>query len=233
MCVFYNILMFSVLRAKSSVQSPQTNSHSDPASAGEESQPKIIDPSTCLDGRKASLRVTDTPPSSVFRRAGIFSAKGGFRFAQHQPSSFFLLPSIWFLLTALWSSYPQISATRALYFILLSTGCISAGILWIRFSGKSILDFLLPANIFIVLLSLFSLITNIPSDSWTGGHGKGFMGFFGHQNVLASIILFTVPSVIMKLMSLVNRKSSSNFLLRNYQLLTTPPQADYSLFIFC
>jgi O-antigen ligase len=40
------------------------------------------------------------------------------------------------------------------------------------------------------------LSTNIPSDSWTGGHGKGFMGFFGHQNTLASVLLFTLPGVI-------------------------------------
>ena len=58
------------------------------------------------------------------------------------------------------------------------------------------LSFLLPANIIIIALSLFSLVTNIPSDSWTGGHGKGFMGFAGHQNTLASAILFTMPGLI-------------------------------------
>lgn len=108
----------------------------------------------------------------------------------------FLLSGLWFLLTTLWSSYPIVSATRALYYILISAGSISAGILWIRFSGKSVLDFLLPANIFIVVLALFSLISNIPSDSWTGGHGKSFMGFFGHQNQLGSLLLFTIPAVL-------------------------------------
>ena len=117
----------------------------------------------------------------------------------HHPLTIFLIPGIWFLLTSIWSSYPEISATRALYFILISTGCIAAGILWLRYSGKGVLDFLLPANIFIVLLCLFSLITNIPPDSWTGGHGKGFMGFFGHQNALASVLLFTMPGVLSKL----------------------------------
>jgi hypothetical protein len=107
----------------------------------------------------------------------------------------FLIPGLWFLLTTLWSSYPEVSASRALYFILISVGCISAGTLWLRYSQKGLFDFLLPANIFIVLLCLFSIITNIPSDSWTGGHGKGFMGFFGHQNLLASVLLFTLPSV--------------------------------------
>ncbi len=211
MCVFYIVLMFSVLRAKSSVQSPQTNSHSDPVSAGEESQPKIIDPSTCLAGRQASLRVTDS------KRSGMMWL-------------LFLIPGIWFLLTALWSSYPQISATRALYFILLSAGCISAGILWIRFSGKSILDFLIPANIFIVLLSLFSLITNIPSDSWTGGHGKGFMGFFGHQNLLASVILFTIPAVFAKLRRPVNSEQLKVNSIMNK--VKSPLTTDYSLLTF-
>jgi hypothetical protein len=86
-----------------------------------------------------------------------------------------------------------------LYFILISIGCISAGILWFRYSEKDLFDFLLPANILVVLLSLFSILTNIPSDSWTGGHGKGFIGFFGHQNLLASVLLFTLPSVCSKL----------------------------------
>jgi len=110
---------------------------------------------------------------------------------------------------------------------------MSAGILWQRYSGKGIFDFLLPANIFVVLLCLFSVITNIPSDSWTGGHGKGFIGFFGHQNLLASVILFTLPGVIFKLrskagvnsnQSSVNRNHNSNthyFLLTTHYLLLT------------
>ena len=64
----------------------------------------------------------------------------------------FLIPGLWFLSTSLWSSYPEISAARALYFILISTGCISAGVLWIRYSGKGIFDFLLPANVIVVLI---------------------------------------------------------------------------------
>jgi len=143
-------------------------------------------------------------PSTIFHKSFfLFSAKGGFRFTQYLPSSifhytsyFFLLPGLWFLLTSFWSSYPEISAVRALYFILISSGSIAAGILWTQFSPKNILGFLLPSNVIIILLCTFSLLTNIPSDSWTGGHGKGFMGFFGHQNLLASVILFTIPSVI-------------------------------------
>jgi O-antigen ligase len=59
-------------------------------------------------------------------------------------------------------------------------------------------SFLLPANIIIISLSFFALITNIPQDSWTGGHGKGFMGFASHQNTLASAIIFTLPGLIMQ-----------------------------------
>lgn len=108
----------------------------------------------------------------------------------------FVIPGIWFLITSIWSSYPVISATRSVYYILISAGCISAGILWKKFSSGGVFDFILPANIFIILLCLFSLITRIPSDSWTGGHGKGFMGFFGHQNTLASLLLFTLPAAL-------------------------------------
>ena len=122
-----------------------------------------------------------------------------------------LIPGVWFLLTALWSSYPMISAERALYFILISMGCISAGILWTKYSGNELLDFLLPANVLVVLLCIFSLITNIPSDSWMGGNHKGFMGFFGQQNLLASVLLFTMPVVFVKL----KRQVSSEQLIVN------------------
>jgi O-antigen ligase len=129
------------------------------------------------------------PSPLMLRRTGLPSS------IIHQPYFLFLLPGLWFLLTLLWSSYPEISALRALYFILISTGCISAGILWIRYSNKNIFDFLLPANLIVVLICVFSILTNIPSDSWTAGHGKGFIGFFGHQNLLASVLLFTLPVV--------------------------------------
>ena len=101
---------------------------------------------------------------------------------------------IWAALTSAWSDYPLITLTRSAYLIFISLGAVLGGCLWNNFYGNS-LGFLFPANVMIILLSLFSIITNIPSDSWTGGHGKGFMGFAGHQNTLASIILFTIPAV--------------------------------------
>jgi O-antigen ligase len=111
---------------------------------------------------------------------------------------------------------------------------MSAGYLWVRYSAKGILDFLLPANIFIVLLCLFSIVTNIPSDSWTGGHGKGFLGFFGHQNLLASVLLFTLPAVFSKLWQPVNGKQlivnskeiKVKSLLTTYYLLLIRPWRD-------
>jgi O-antigen ligase len=78
----------------------------------------------------------------------------------------------------------------------------------LRYSEKNIFDFLLPANIIVVVICVFSILTNIPSDSWTGGHGKGFMGFFGHQNLLASVLLFTLPAVLSKLQRPVNSNQS-------------------------
>jgi O-antigen ligase len=166
------------------------------------------------------------PVFTLFRRgkqAGMTVAKIDIK---HLPSPIillpfllFLLPGLWFLLTSLWSSYPEVSSARALYFILISTGCISAGVLWLRYSGKGILDFLLPANILIVLLCLFSIITNIPSDSWTGGHGKGFIGFFGHQNLLASVLLFTLLALFGKIKDKSQKIKVFFFLILSLNLL--------------
>lgn len=164
------------------------------------------------------LTATKMNPSRLVNKLSQATLKVSVRTISEQPSRLpadkgtltskifpiiFWLPGIWFLLTSLWSSYPAISATRALYFVLISGGCVSAGILWFRFSGKGVLDFLLPANIIVVLICLFSLITNIPSDSWSGGNGKGLMSFFGHQNLLASVLLFTMPAVIYRIIILV------------------------------
>jgi len=163
-------------------------------------------PVSGIQSPESSDKHPSSPPKADFASLNIISARGGFRFAQHLPSPIiplpfllFLIPGLWFLLTSLWSSYPEVSATRALYFILISTGCISAGVLWIRYSGRNIFELLLPANVIVVLICVFSILTNIPSDSWTGGHGKGFIGFFGHQNLLASVLLFTVPVMFVKI----------------------------------
>ncbi len=191
MCVLFIVLMFYTLSAKSSVQSSMSNSHS-----GEDDQMKTRPESDTIDSEQVGMTGSRQAGVTHFRRTSF----AGMTWL------LFLIPGIWFLLTALWSSYPLVSATRALYFILISTGSISAGMLWIRYSGKNIFDLFLPANIIVVLICLFSLVLNIPLDSWTGGHGKGFMGFFGHQNLLASVLLFTIPAVSLRLVRQVNSK---------------------------
>ena len=107
----------------------------------------------------------------------------------------FLYP-LYCLITSLWSLYPQITLQRSVYQILLYSGILSAVLLYKKFFPDKGIVFLLPANILILLISLFSIITNIPANSWTGGHGLGFMGFAGHQNTLASALLFTLPGVL-------------------------------------
>lgn len=107
-----------------------------------------------------------------------------------------LISGSWNALTSAWSGYPLISLSRAGYFVLLSLGMTSAGFLSMKERNNSPGVFLLPANLVVIGLCLFSFMTDIPDDTWTGGHGKGFMSFAGHQNLLASAILFTVPSSV-------------------------------------
>jgi O-antigen ligase len=98
--------------------------------------------------------------------------------------------------TTLWSLTPDISIQRALYLLLIYSGIFTSVIIYKHFaSKKNSLEFLLPANIIIVILSLLSLISGMPGDSWTGGNSLGFKGFAGHQNTLAAAILFTLPGV--------------------------------------
>jgi O-antigen ligase len=97
------------------------------------------------------------------------------------------------LITSAWSLYPSISVQRSLYLVFIYTGLISAVLLYKKYNKNISLKFLIPANIIVIILSIFSLLTNIPANSWSGGNGLGFMGFAGHQNILAASILFTFP----------------------------------------
>lgn len=98
--------------------------------------------------------------------------------------------------TTLWSLTPEISIQRALYLLLMYFGVYATVYIYRHFSNNRLgLIYLLPANVIIVILSVFSLISGLPGNSWTGGNSSGFMGFAGHQNTLAAAILFTLPGV--------------------------------------
>jgi hypothetical protein len=121
---------------------------------------------------------------------------------------------VYCLVTAFWSLSPGISIQRALYLILMYAGIFSS-ILILRYTNRNntLIDFLLPANILIIVLSLVSLIIGIPDNRWTGGNGLGFMGFAGHQNTLAAAVLFTFPGAFTLVISdqrIVNSKVSLN-----------------------
>jgi len=99
------------------------------------------------------------------------------------------------ILTSLWSLEPWVSMQRSLYQLILYSGIFSAVYLYNKILPEKGIDFLLPANILVVLISLISIVFNTPVNSWTGGNGLGFMGFAGHQNTLASALLFTLPGL--------------------------------------
>lgn len=101
--------------------------------------------------------------------------------------------TVWCLITSLWSPYPQTTIIRSVYFFFIFISALSVTHLWKKKYNN--INFLLPANIFIIILSLISLITNYPDDAWTGGNALGFMGFAAHQNTLAMMLLFTMPAL--------------------------------------
>ena len=128
---------------------------------------------------------------------------------------------LWASLTSIWSPFPNVSITRGIYFIAISSGAILIGYLWKNDERNDMLGLLLPANLVVILISLYSLMTSSPEDSWSGGHGLGFKGYATHQNALASAIIFTFPAVIFPLINKLTQKStnrlegkssSSNFL---------------------
>lgn len=100
------------------------------------------------------------------------------------------------LISSAWSAAPLISLGRSLYLILIYAGIIAAVFILIKYFPQKSIKYFLPANILILVISLISIILSIPANSWSGGNGLGFMGFAGHQNTLASALLFTLPGAI-------------------------------------
>ena len=139
-----------------------------------------------------------------------------------------LLFSVWCLITSIWSAYPFITITRSLYFALISVGSVIGSYLYIKAKNKFDINFLFPLNIFLVLLSLISLIFKIPGDAWSGGNGMGFMGFASHQNTLGALILFTIPAPIFFIHQMLKKWKETKLLTSDFYLLAS----SYFLLIF-
>jgi hypothetical protein len=101
---------------------------------------------------------------------------------------------LWAMVTALWSPYPRVSFIRSIVFIVSSWGLIIGGFCWVRYFSKKEFGFLIPFNILLLMVSVFSLMAKIPYDYWAG-YGYGLKSFFWHQNTLASLIIFTIPGI--------------------------------------
>jgi len=104
---------------------------------------------------------------------------------------------LWAAITSFWSLDPQNSLIRAGYFAFVLTVAFVAGTLWFR--KKENLDLLIPINIFVVLVSVISLIFGVPESSWELSPIWRFKGFAQHQNTLGALILFTSLPLIWNL----------------------------------
>ena len=110
---------------------------------------------------------------------------------------------LWAMATLLWSPYPKETFIRSFVFILSSWGLLLAGYYWTKLFSKNELGFLTPLNILLLIVSVFSLMTKIPYDYWAG-YGFGLKSFWGHQNTLGSLIIFTIPGIF--ILPLNNKK---------------------------
>lgn len=117
---------------------------------------------------------------------------------------FLKLYNLWVIVTCLWSVYPLVSLSRGILQLVISNGAILGACYYGLITAETnnekrgdILKYLLPLNLFLIAAGLFSFITHIPSDYWSG-YGYGLKGFFGHQNTYASLLVFSFPAVLWK-----------------------------------
>ncbi|KAA0240667.1 MAG: hypothetical protein DAHOPDDO_00468 [Ignavibacteriaceae bacterium] len=106
-----------------------------------------------------------------------------------------ILFPVWTALTAFWSLNPLTTFLKGVNFVFVVTGLFSALLLWVNYEDGNFFKLFLPANLLVVLTSIFSWLTGIPNDAWDIGHGLSFAGFFGHQNVMGMALMFTLPGV--------------------------------------
>lgn len=115
---------------------------------------------------------------------------------------FFIIAAFyaWACITAFWSYSPLFTLTRGFTGYIFVISAVLCGYMWGYKNGVNKYSWLLPLNIIIIISSLFSLISGLPGDAWSGGNGRGFMAFTAHQNTLGALILFTSPAVIYPLL---------------------------------
>ena len=130
---------------------------------------------------------------------------------------FIICFTIWSSITALWSPYPLVSMSRSTWFLFIALGSTLLGFLTTN-NVKEVIKSLCYLNIIIVTITIFSLTTGIPNDSWTGGNQLGFKGFFYHQNSLGACIAFTLPFCIFYISKRYTEKKLSNSVINTLNL---------------
>lgn len=126
----------------------------------------------------------------------------------------YLFP-IWTLITAIWSLNADYTVLKSINYIYVTTGLVAICFLWTYLIKKDFFKLLLPANIFLVIISFLSLLIGMPEDAWEVGHGLSFAGIFTHQNIMAMALLFTLPGIFSFIMDR-EREEKSN---RKFNLL--------------
>ena len=123
---------------------------------------------------------------------------------------------IWACITAIWSLYHIVSASRAVMFLVTANALILGAYQFVKLNKGKPLSFLLPLNLILLAFGLYSLITHIPADYWEG-YGYGLKSFFGHQNMYGSLLVFSLSGIISILEKHSTKKNSYSLL--NYLIM--------------
>lgn len=117
---------------------------------------------------------------------------------------FLFIPFFFFaLLSSVWSQIPIITFSKSLILGLT----ILCAIVFTQLNvptNKSCLWHFIPISLVTIGISLISIIFSNPENSWTGGNGMGFKGYFLHQNALGSLCFFNLIPLLFLLLKQKN-----------------------------
>ncbi|MCF8267390.1 MAG: O-antigen ligase family protein [Ignavibacteriales bacterium] len=116
-------------------------------------------------------------------------------FSKNRAYSIFLLLPFFAILSSFWSPDWFMSFSRGVFLLFITIAGLLSGLLSYKYLRKK--NIFLPVNIVVIMLSIISILFDVPEGNWKQITLQAFRGFAFHPNTLGALILFSLsPQLI-------------------------------------